>query len=170
MTTLPVPTLIESITTLLTEAYAGPPDPHATWFVDNEPNAGILGLLATVSAGEASTSADGSGQPGTTIAAHVEHLRWGLANVNATIRGEAWNPDWSESWALREADDVAWQRLRETLQREFETLHQALSQQTDLPGPFLNGTLALIPHAAFHLGIMRQMIERVRSSRPATGD
>jgi hypothetical protein len=31
-----------------------------------------------------------------------------------------------------------------------------------LQGDYLNGVLALIPHAAFHLGIIRQMIERVR--------
>ena len=24
----------------------GPPDPHATWFIDNEPDAGILGIFA----------------------------------------------------------------------------------------------------------------------------
>jgi len=32
-----------------------------------------------------------------------------------------------------------------------------------LQGDYLNGVLALIPHAAFHLGLIRQMIERVRS-------
>jgi hypothetical protein len=61
-------------------------------------------------------------------------------------------------------DDAAWQALRDTVRREFETLRAALSTQTTLPGEFLPGTLALIPHAAYHLGTMRQMIERVRAS------
>jgi hypothetical protein len=163
MTTLPVATLIDSIVTLLTEAYAGSPDPRSTWFIDNEPDSGLLGLLGGVSAAEASRSVDGSGQPGTTIASHVEHLRWSLANVNGTLRGEAWQPNWGESWKLNEADEAGWDRLRQALRTEYETLRALLGQQTALPGEFLNGTLALIPHAAFHLGMIRQMLERARA-------
>jgi hypothetical protein len=170
MTTLPVATLIESITTLLTEAYAGPPDSHTTWFVDNADNAGLLGLLADVTAAEASTSADGSGRPGTTVAAHLNHLRWTLANLNATLRGAAWNPNWSESWELNTADQAAWQALRDTVRAEFDVLREALGQQTELPGEYLTGTLALLPHAAYHLGTIRQMIERVRNDRRPTTD
>jgi hypothetical protein len=162
MSTLETTTLIESIVTLLTEAYAGPPNPKETWFIDNEPDAGILGILANVSAEEASTSVDGSGQSGTTIAANVEHLRWSLANVNATLRGEAYNANWGESWQRSSASPDEWDRLRQSLRSEYETLRAALLQQQDLPGVYLNGTLALIPHAAYHLGSIRQMIERVR--------
>jgi len=162
MSTLPVSTLIDSILTLLTEAYAGPPNPRETWFIDNEPDAGILGLLATVTAAEASRSVDGSGQPGTTIAAHVDHLRWSVANANNAMRGEAYNPNWGESWELTNADESRWDSLRRGLRQEYETLSELLKQQQDLPGPYLNGVLALIAHAAFHLGLIRQMIERVR--------
>jgi hypothetical protein len=35
--------VIQSITTLCSEAYAGPADPASTWFIDNEPDSGILG-------------------------------------------------------------------------------------------------------------------------------
>jgi hypothetical protein len=38
-----------------------------------------------------------------------------------------------------------------------------LKIQTDLPEEYLTGLLALLPHAAYHLGVMRQMLERVRS-------
>ena len=55
MSTLPTATLIQSIADLLTEAYAGPPNPSSTWFIDNEPDSGILGILAGVSAAEAPT-------------------------------------------------------------------------------------------------------------------
>jgi hypothetical protein len=162
MNTLPIPTLIDSIITLLTEAYDGPPNPRETWFIDNEPDSGLLGILAGVTAEEASRSVDGSGKPGTTIAANAEHLRWSLANVNAAMRGAAYNSNWRESWELTGADEARWNRLRQALRQEFETLCQTLKQQPDLPGVYLNGTLALIPHAAYHLGNIRQMIERVR--------
>ncbi len=164
MTTSITANLVQSIADLLTEAYAGPPDPSSTWFIDNEPDSGILGILAGVSAAEASLSVDGSGGAGTTIAANAEHLRWSLANANAALRGEDYNGNWSESWNTFNADAAAWERLRQELRTEFETLRDAIQKQDDLSGDYLTGVLALLPHAAYHLGTVRQMVERVRSA------
>ena len=165
MTTLPTAALINSIVELLTEAYAGPPNPKATWFIDNEPDSGILGILKSVTAEEASTSVDGSGKSGSTIASNVEHLRWSVANANAAMRGKPYNPNWAESWELLDADEAAWKRLCQALRLEYEGLREAIKMQEDLPGDYLNGVLGLIPHAAFHLGVIRQMIERVRLAK-----
>jgi hypothetical protein len=162
MTTLPINVVLNSVIELLTEAYAGPPDPRTTWFIDNEPDSGLFGMLAGVSASEASRSVDGSGETGSMIASNVEHLRWSLAMINAAIRGEPLG-DWKESWLLLDVDEAGWIRLRSELQTEFETLVQALKSQVELPEEYLTGTLALLPHAAFHLGLIRQMIERVRA-------
>lgn len=163
MATIEITSLIQSIVNLLTEAYAGPPDPSSTWFLDNEPDSGILGLLKGVTAEEASTPAGESGDPGTTIASHVEHLRWSLANANRAMRGEGYQPNWSESWRLLNADDAAWETLRQALREEYETLRGAIQKQETLEGDYLNGVLAMTTHAAFHLGLMRQMLERVRA-------
>jgi hypothetical protein len=161
MTTLPVTAVLRSTADLLHEAYEGPPDASATWFVDNEPDAGLFGAIAGLSAREASTSMDGSQASGSTIASHVEHLRWSLANMNAAIRGEPLG-EWKESWQLVQADDGEWDRLRTSLRVEYETLQDALRSQVALPEEYLPGVLSLLPHVAFHLGIIRQMIERVR--------
>jgi hypothetical protein len=165
MSTLSVSELTASIAVLLTEAYAGPPNPRETWFIDNDPDAGILGVLNHVSAEEASTPVDGKGDAGSTIAANVEHLRWSLANTNATIRGEPWNPNWGESWKTMRANPEEWDRLRGNLRQEFESLRDGILRQTELPGEYLNGVIALIPHAAYHLGVIRQMVERIRQAR-----
>lgn len=157
MSTLDTSILTRALSDLLVEAYAGPPDSSNTWFIDNEPDCGILGTLRNVSAAEASRSVDGS-----TIAANVEHLRWSLANANGALRGEPYQPNWSESWALTGADEGKWTALREDLRREYETLRTAIQSAPDLQGEYLLGVMALVPHAAFHLGILRQMIERVR--------
>ena len=154
-------TLIDSIVELLTEAYEGPPDPTRTWFIDNEPDSGVLGILQEVSAEEASTSADSSGNRGTTIAANTEHLRWSLSAMNAAIRGEPFG-EWEESWRVLEKDEGGWDRLRNDLRTEFETLRQTLKQQTEIEEQYLSGLIALVPHAAYHLGTIRQLIERVR--------
>ena len=68
MSNIAFDTLKQSILTLLTEAYAGPPDPHETWFVDNAPDSGIFGAIRGLSAAQASRSVDGSGRRGTTVA------------------------------------------------------------------------------------------------------
>lgn len=154
--------LTEAITALLTEAYEGPPDPTSTWFIDNEPDSGIFGLLKGVSAEEASVSVDRSGEPGTSIAAHVEHLRWSMALFNAELRGEEHSGKWAESWLVSTVDEGAWDRLRAELRAEFEALRDGLRRQTQLPEENFTGVMAELMHTAFHLGMMRQMIERVR--------
>ena len=162
MNTIAVTTLLNSLVELIVEAYDGPVDPNATWFIDNQPDSGVLGLLKSVTALEASTSVDGSRKAGTTIAAHTEHLRWSLANVNNTIRGKPWNPNWNESWELLKVEDAEWDQLRQSLRSEFVSLCEGLKEQQSLPVEYMNGLIALIPHAAYHLATIRQMLERVR--------
>lgn len=162
MTTLPFDVLKESILALLTEAHAGPPDPHVSWFIDNEPDSGVLGAVRNLSAAEASRSVDGSGRSGTTIASNIEHLRWCLSNANGALRGQPYQYAWEESWKVITVEEAAWDKLRQDLETEYTSLLQAVSAQTELPGVYLTGVLALIPHTAFHLGLIRQMVEQVR--------
>ena len=161
MNTLPVKTIYDAIITMLVEAYDGPPNEKETWFIDNEPDSGILGILAKLSAAEASKSVDGSGAPGSTIASNAEHLRWAMANDNASLRGEPLKTNWSESWALNAADEAGWERLRADLRKEYETLRGLLQQQQELPPQYMTGLAAIVAHSAFHLGLIRQMAERV---------
>ena len=155
--------VIRAILTLFSEAYAGPVDPSSTRFIDNEPDSGILGIIAGVSAGEASWSGS-KNDPGTTIASHVEHLRWSLANANGALQGKAYSSSWKESWNTLAADDAGWKRLQEELREEFEMLHENIQKQKELPGEYLLGVMALVPHAAYHLGTIRQLIERAHES------
>jgi hypothetical protein len=160
---IPVNTFIDSFVELLTEAYLGPPNPSATWFIDNEADSGVLGVLKGVSAKEASKSVYGNDARGSTIAAHVEHLRWSLAMANASMRGEPFESKWEESWDLVHADEAAWDRLRQELRAEFDALVAGAKSQTQVPLEYFSGVLALLPHAAYHLGTIRQLVERVRS-------
>jgi hypothetical protein len=157
-------TIIKSISTLFSEAYAGPADPSSTWFIDNEPDSGILGLIRGVSATEASWSSR-KNDSGTTIASHIEHLRWSLANANAALEGKPYQSSWKESWNTLEANEIKWGSLKKELQVEFETLLANLQKQTGFPDDdSLTGVMALLPHAAYHLGTIRQLIERSREA------
>lgn len=170
MNSIPVSDLTQSLVELLKEAYKGPVTANSpTWFNDNDPNAGIFGQIAPLTAELASKSADGSGKPGTTIASHIEHLRWSLANVNASLHGEEYNSNWKESWTVITVDNASWLKLGQSLQAELYAVCEALPQQQTLPGEYLNGLISLVPHAAYHLATIRQIIERVSSTQASSG-
>lgn len=143
----------EALLELFSEAYTGPNHAY-TWFIDNKPGSGLFGTLAPLSAEAASEE----GPSGATIAAHTEHLRWSLAYANAFARGEVPEGGWSESWSLRVVDAAAWDELRAALRCEFETLLEAIKRQEDFSDlQMLIGIMALVPHAAYHLGAVRQL-------------
>jgi hypothetical protein len=156
--------MVQAIITLFTEAYAGPPDPRSTWFIDNEPDSGVLGVISNVTAAEASWSSNAN-NPGSTIAANVEHLRWSLANANRALQGGEYQGKWAESWNTVGVDEAKWQQLKEQLREEFERLITNLDKQDDIAGDYLTGVMALVPHAAYHLGNIRQLIERAREGK-----
>jgi hypothetical protein len=71
-------------------------------------------------------------------------LRCSLANVNATIAGGDWNPDWGASWSVTTVDEATWQTLRTDVTRAFTELRSALEQEPELSDPMiLRGVLAL---------------------------
>jgi hypothetical protein len=138
---------------LFSEAYDGPSHSY-TWFIDNAPKSGILGTLENLTAAQASQTTTS----GSTIAAHAEHLRWSLALTNAFVRGEQPDIKWSESWLVKQVNDSQWQNLHTDLRKEFSTLQEAMQKQQDFSDEqMLIGILTLVPHAAYHLGSIRQM-------------
>ena len=161
MSTLPFMSFFEVLSVMLVEAYDGPSDPHRTWFIDNQPDCGILGSVRNITAGQASCSMDGKKSAGSTIASHVEHLRWALMNVNRAIRGEGYQPSWNESWLVIEVGEQEWNDLCAALRSEYGAMMVLVNSRDELAAEELYGAMALVPHAAFHLGIIRQMVERV---------
>jgi hypothetical protein len=151
---IPVADVVAVARELVAEAYEGPA-PQGSWFVSPRPDAGLFGTVGRLTAERASRP---SRPGGPSVAAHVEHLRWTLERVNATLGGAPWEPDWSASWSVSEVDDAAWDELRSALRREFDRLHAALAGAPDVSDPLvLRGLLALAPHAAYHLGAIRQL-------------
>jgi hypothetical protein len=72
-------------------------DPSARTYMLNRGDAGLLASLDRLSAAAASASRGG----GASIAAHVEHLRYGLSILNRWAAGAPapWqDADWTASW------------------------------------------------------------------------
>ena len=102
--------------TLLIEIFEGPPAREA--YILNPGDAGLLRQLDSIDARAASTRP----MPGkTTIAAHVDHVHYGLTLLTRWAAGEE-NPwasaDWSASWKRTTATPEQWQTLRDNLRRE----------------------------------------------------
>src|SRR5215510_14552181 len=88
--------LHETLDTLFSELLDGP-DAKAAWML----NAGDVGLLRSLEALTASAASMVSSTGGASIAAHVDHVRYGLSLMNQWRRGEPdpWSKaDWAQSW------------------------------------------------------------------------
>ncbi len=162
MPAIPAATINVILAELLVEVCAGPDKPY-TWIVTQHKDAGLLGTLAQITAADASRRLVPTGR---TIAAHTEHLRFSLAYANAHFRGESPSPDFSTSWSVASVNDKQWQQLQQSLLSEFEEAKQHIESQQDWPDQMmLTGAIAMIAHAAYHLGAIRQMALLLRETR-----
>ena len=135
-------------------------------FVLNRGDDGLLASLEELSAEEASSSSHG----GATIAAHVDHLRYGLSLMNRWAAGE--NPfadaDWSGSWKIRNVNEPEWKRLRGALRDEADRWRAALQSPREVRGTELDGVIGSVVHLAYHLGAIRQIHASTRGPKEGT--
>jgi hypothetical protein len=145
--------LTGSLTTLFGELVKG--SPASGGYMLNPGDAGLLASLDKLSAVAASALTP----TGSTIAAHVDHLRYGLSLMNRWSAGE--NPfegaDWSLSWRRTSVSDEQWHKLRADLRAESEQWLNALRTPRDVQEVELNGMIGSIAHLAYHLGAIRQI-------------
>lgn len=150
-----------ALDTLFSELTHGAHDRSA--YVLNSGDAGLLGSLDRMSASDASsTSHDGA-----TVAAHADHVRYGLSLMNRWKHGA--NPfadaDWSASWRITTVDDAAWTRIRADLRREADAWRDALRTPRDTDEMGLAGMIGSVVHLAYHLGAIRQISKSARGPR-----
>jgi hypothetical protein len=107
---------------------------------------------------------------GSSIAAHVDHLRYGLSLMNRWSQGE--NPfgsaDWRASWRKTTVTDAEWEGLRAQLRHEAARWLVVLRTPREVEGIELTGMLASIAHLAYHIGAVRQINSNARG--PAEGE
>lgn len=124
-------------------------------YILNPGDPGLLKSLDKLSAAAASVPT----ATGSSIAAHVEHVRYGLSLMNRWSAGD--NPftdaDWSASWRRTRVSDDQWQALRAELRTEATRWLNALHTPRDVQQIELNGMLGSIAHLAYHLGAIRQI-------------
>jgi hypothetical protein len=136
-------------------------------YILNSGDAGLLRSLDKLSAAEASRSAHG----GATIAAHAQHLRYGLSLMNRWA-AEGGNPfadaTWEEAWKLSVVDPAAWTEIRSGLADQAHRWLSVLGSPRSVSDVELAGMLASIAHLAYHLGAIRQISKEGRGPKEGT--
>jgi hypothetical protein len=153
--------LADSFSTLFGELVDGPPG--TTCFVLNRGDVGLLRSLDKLSAEAASESSEG----GATIAAHIDHLRYGLSLMNRWSGGEnPWDDaDWTRSWQISKVSDAEWKKLRADLGSEIRRWLAALQTPREMDQIEVTGAIASVVHLAYHLGAIRQIDRTARGPR-----
>jgi hypothetical protein len=156
----------QCFTTLLAELVNGAPESHGA-FILNPGDRGLLRSLDELSAGEASRSV----QDGATVAAHAQHVRYGLSLMNRWIC-EGGNPfanaRWDEAWKVSAVNATEWAEIRAGLHREVTAWLSAIRSPRDVTPFELTGIAGSIAHLAYHFGAIRQIVPATRGPREGT--
>jgi hypothetical protein len=138
-----------------------------TGFILNSGDLGLLRSLGKISAADASRSVN----DGATIAAHAQHVRYGLSLMNRWA-GEGGDPfadaAWDKAWSTRQVDEPAWTEIRNGLGEETHRWLEALNLPREVTEVELTGMIASIAHLAYHLGAIRQISRDGRGPKEGT--
>jgi hypothetical protein len=152
-----------ALSNMLMEIFSGPPGQEA--YVLNPGDPGLLRQLDTIDAKTASTPPT-QGQK--SIAAHADHLQFGLAILNRWAAGEA-NPwagaDFNASWERTSVAEDQWRALRDGLRRETDKWRESVAARTSWDDPSAAAALSTVAHTAYHLGAIRQILAALQPAR-----
>jgi hypothetical protein len=153
------PQVVSALVTILNELIDGAA-PNAGWLL-NATDAGLLRSLDKLSAEQASAIPPNGGA---SIAAHVDHVRYGLQLLNRWSQGEEpfTDADWALSWSRTTVSGEEWIARREALRREAYAWREALKRPRDMSDFELTGVFGSVAHLAYHLGAMRQISRSIR--------
>jgi hypothetical protein len=158
--------ITESLTTFFSEFVNGVSEGGGAYIL-NSGDAGLLGSLGKLSAAEASCSVNG----GATIAAHAQHLQYGLSLMNRWA-SDGGNPfadaKWDDAWKTSQVNDAQWAEIRAGLRDETGRWLKALATPREVPVVALNGMMGSIAHLAYHLGAIRQIAASARGPKEGT--
>jgi hypothetical protein len=136
-------------------------------FVLNSGDVGLLRSLDRLSAAAASRSVN----DGATIAAHAQHLRYGLSLMNRWA-SEGGNPfadaKWDEAWKTSSVDSAEWEEIRSGLGDNAHRWLEALRSPREASDVELSGMIGSIAHFAYHLGAIRQIDKSSRGPKEGT--
>ncbi len=146
---------------LMSELVNGSSDPDARTYMLNRGDTGLLAALDRLTADAASATHVGGGS----IAAHADHLRYGLSLLNKWAAGVKvrWQEiDWTASWKKTVVSEAEWKAVRDELRREASAWIDALRKPREVSDIEAGWMLGSVGHIAYHLGAIRQIDRATR--------
>lgn len=99
-------------------------------------------------------------QESASIAAHAYHVLYALRGAN-TLQGMP-EPEggWDSTWSRQAVDDGEWNELRASIRSEYSSFMRWFRNCDEWQDEAaVSGALAVLPHMAFHLGAIRQLLK-----------
>jgi len=158
--------LHDSLSTLLRELVHGPAPNEG--YILNPGDVGLLRSLDDLSAESASAPAPAGGA---SIAAHVDHLRYGFELLNRWSEGEMpfAEADYGTSWQNGTVSSDEWNTRRAGLADQIAKWERVVATPRDMSQLELNGVVASVAHLAYHLGAIRQIDRSIQGPRAHSG-
>ena len=152
-----------SLASLFGELLDGP-SPDAAYML----NGSDPGLLRSMDALSAEAASKPSTFGGGSIAAHADHVCYGLELMNRWSDGESdpWSSaDWTASWRRGTVTESEWSALRERLRKTARRWRQALETPREMSEVELKSVIASVAHLAYHLGAIRQIDRSIQGPK-----
>jgi hypothetical protein len=131
-----------------------------SWVLNRE-DSGLLKSLDVLTSEQASKVPISGGS---SIAAHVDHLRYGFQLLNRWSDGDEQafaGADFSGAWRRNTVSEEEWAARRKDLAREALDWRESLEDLKN-GGPGIDARIASVVHLAYHLGAIRQINRSLR--------
>jgi hypothetical protein len=140
------------------------PSPDAAYAL-NKGDPGLLRSLDGLSAQAASRTPSAGAA---SIAAHVDHVCYGLDLMNRWSDGDPdpWSSaDWTASWRRTTVTESEWAALRDRFRETTRRWRRALQMPRRMSPVELNAVIASVAHLAYHLGAIRQIDRSIQGPK-----
>lgn len=124
-------------------------------------NRGELGFVETLRALTPEVASTPPGPGRKTIAAHANHVLYGIELANRALAGEPGvheRADWSQAWKMNHVTRDVWRDLIDRIDQQSRLLMEQSAQPREWDEISLTGVFAIAAHTAYHLGAIRQML------------
>ena len=144
--------MVEQVLGVLSEAFEGPRESWS-YFTDTGRDGGLFGTLEKL---DAETVSRTLGR--TSIAAHVNHVIFGLHASARWIEGDRTTHRWDESWTVSTVDEQEWRHARERLRTAYQDMRRTIGLYAMESEEAMAGAVGALAHVAYHLGAIRQKV------------
>lgn len=148
--------MLDALKVIMKETCEGPTE-KGSYYTTSDPSAGLFGSLQSMTAEQVSQPVQTSEAP---IVAHVYHTCYYLKVSNSDFSDYPIDYNDQDSWSVREVNEESWNQLRENLRKEYDTFMQRVEDEHDWTKEKATFAIAALAHTAYHLGSLRQMIEK----------